>query len=211
MAVTQNPLIGRASGSFAGAVFSTSYGKNQIRSKPVEVSNPNTDAQKLVRQKFAAVSDVLRQALPFFKEAYKDESLQMPVYSHLMGYAFKNAASGTLDSVSVDYGKLSPAQDVNNIASLITLDKDTENEVTAEWTASLMYDKIGDDGTLSVMLIDQATGDVFISTLNVDVDDEQVMIPVPGVNTGKTFNCWVMAKKRVVKFKAGSDLSDSVK
>lgn len=57
MATTQNTLIGRASGSVGNVVFLTWKGINVTRSKPVSVSNPNTNDQQFQRNKFS----ILRQ------------------------------------------------------------------------------------------------------------------------------------------------------
>lgn len=45
MAVTQNPIIGRARGSVATTTFTTWKGLNVIKAKPIAVANPSTAGQ----------------------------------------------------------------------------------------------------------------------------------------------------------------------
>jgi hypothetical protein len=207
MAITQNPLIGRASGSFAGAVFSSSFGKNIIRSKPVQVSNPNTDAQKLVREKFSAVSTPLRAALPFFKNAYKDDALDMPVYSYLMGYAYKNAAGGSLGAVTVNMDVLSPAADINGIASALTIDKSINGQVSIEWNSSTLTEKLGADATLTALVIDNDTGEVYSNLTEHNIASDPLTINVNGDLSLHELYVYIMPKKKNSRFKAGNELA----
>ena len=57
---TQNPFIGRSSGSLANVTASTYLGQNILKSKPLEVRNPKTDKQVNVR-------DILAQAAKLAK------------------------------------------------------------------------------------------------------------------------------------------------
>ena len=42
MAIVQNPITARTKKKFGNAVFSKQFGKNVMRSKPMEVKNPQT-------------------------------------------------------------------------------------------------------------------------------------------------------------------------
>lgn len=46
---TQNPFTGRSKGSLANVVATTYNGQNVLKSKPLEVRNPNTEKQQNVR------------------------------------------------------------------------------------------------------------------------------------------------------------------
>lgn len=52
MAIVQNPLIGKASGSAGGYVFQSYYGRNFIRRRPVGISTCYTSDQLIARDKF---------------------------------------------------------------------------------------------------------------------------------------------------------------
>lgn len=101
MATVQNPVTGRSKGKFANAVFSKWKGRNTLRSKPLEVANPQSDAQTQQRDSFAAAmafarsissivyvgfaqfKDTISEYNAFMKEAYTgwvDKSLTPPAF-----------------------------------------------------------------------------------------------------------------------------------
>ena len=211
MAKVQNPLIGRASGKFAGAVFSTLYGQNIVRSMPVSTPVSQSDASKLVRQKFAAVSEPIKAGLPFWNDIYGDVSLNMPVYSHLVGYAFRNAASGDVDNVVVDYSKLSPAGDSLNVGASLTADKLTEGQITIDFSTAGLASKIGADGEITAMAINATTGSVTYQLTPVAPGDDEIVIPVEGDPAGVNYSIYLVPKKKISKFKPGADLVHTVK
>lgn len=57
MALVQNPIIGRARNKFGNAIFSTWRGKNTLRTKPLEVANPNTILQQRNRLRLRYLSE----------------------------------------------------------------------------------------------------------------------------------------------------------
>jgi len=102
MATVQNPITGRSKGKFANAIFSKWKGRNTLRSKPLEVANPQTDAQIQQRDSFAAAMafcrsisaivyvgfaqfrDTISEFNAFMKEAYTgwvDKSLTPPAFT----------------------------------------------------------------------------------------------------------------------------------
>lgn len=56
MAKVQNPVIGRSKGSAGGMTFSRNFGRNVMKAKVFEPSNPNTAAQQVQRSYFKTVS-----------------------------------------------------------------------------------------------------------------------------------------------------------
>ena len=57
---TQNPFTGRSSGSLANVTASTYLGTNILKSKPLEVRNPQTDKQVNVRNILAQAAKIAR-------------------------------------------------------------------------------------------------------------------------------------------------------
>ena len=55
MAISQNPITGRMSQKMSNVVFSTVFGQNVVRSKPLTVRNPKTAAQINHRAYFTKV------------------------------------------------------------------------------------------------------------------------------------------------------------
>ena len=90
MAITQNPLIGRASGTFGGAVFSKLYNKNIVRSKPVSISDAKSPAQLSQRAKFTAAHAFLSQIADFIALTYAPTSEERSGYSSAMSHFLRN-------------------------------------------------------------------------------------------------------------------------
>lgn len=78
---TQNPLIGRSSQKFSNSIFSTWKGINVVRSKPLEVANPQTPAQTEQRNKFGAMVNFARQALNTIKLGLKSQAIKQSEYN----------------------------------------------------------------------------------------------------------------------------------
>jgi len=210
MAITQNPITGRSSGKFSTAIFSTLYGQNIIRSKPVNVRTSTSDAVVFVRQKFAAVALIIKQILPLLKQIYSASDIGKGLMGFFVGKAYTAAAGGALGSPTVDYSKVLPGNDTAGLAGLFTGSKSVADKVSFTWDETAVTAKIGALGTLGFVVIDDGDGSVYISPAPVAVAAESVDIVVPGTNTGKTFSIYICPKSKVVKFKAGSDLSDAV-
>lgn len=62
MAITQNPLIGRAKQSAGGMTFTTWKGKNVLKTKATSVANPKTEGQLTQRAKMTALVSIFRAA-----------------------------------------------------------------------------------------------------------------------------------------------------
>lgn len=71
----QNPLTGRSSGSFAGAIFSTWKGKNVVRSKPIEVKPSNTLAQIKNRNRLKATAEASKGCRIIIDKTFKPEAV----------------------------------------------------------------------------------------------------------------------------------------
>ena len=75
MAIVQNPITGRTKNKFANAVFSKQFGKNTMRSKALEVKNPNTPPQKNQRSKFKLMVHEGRKLLTLLRTAFKSMAI----------------------------------------------------------------------------------------------------------------------------------------
>jgi len=59
MAIVQNPITGRTRKKFGTEVFSKHYENNTMRSRPIQVSNPQTEGQVRQRSIFAQTVDLI--------------------------------------------------------------------------------------------------------------------------------------------------------
>ena len=103
MAITQNPLIGRSSGKFSGAVFQTVYSKNIIRARPFKYRDKQSSEQLLQRSKFVVAQAWVIQFLLFIRTYFGNFGTSMSPYAFALGWYIKNAVIWDTDHFRIDY------------------------------------------------------------------------------------------------------------
>jgi len=205
MAIVQNPITGRSSGTYAGAVFATQFGKNVLRSKPVSVSVSQSDASKLARQKFKALAAAVRELSPALNTFFKSKVFNMPVTSYFIGQAYDRAVSGTLGNVVVDYSKLILPADSLGLAEYIEIGIST-NLLDVTIFQPAISNLIGTDNTLDIACYNATTGKLvgIKSGLDSTVDVINFASSLIGVDD----DIMLYAKpSKVVKSKGSSELA----
>lgn len=86
MAIIQNPIVGRAKQKFANSIFSTWYGRNVLRSKPLEVRNPRSGKQLTARYELSIRTAILALSLEMFKRIWKRKATSLPIYNEIARY-----------------------------------------------------------------------------------------------------------------------------
>lgn len=84
MAITQNTLIGRASGRVGNAVFSKWKNLNILKQKPESVANPRTELQVANRARFVATMALGRLLRPVIQLGFKEYSGQVSWLNRFM-------------------------------------------------------------------------------------------------------------------------------
>lgn len=102
LTIVQNPIIGRASGKLANAIFSKNYQKNIIRSKPIEVIDANSDAQKAQRHDFTVIQDAVSQCLTLVRMGFRGYTQKMSAFAMAMKKNLPEAVSTPGISSKVD-------------------------------------------------------------------------------------------------------------
>lgn len=208
MAIVQNPITGRSSGTYAGAVFATQFGKNVLRSKPVSVSVSQSAASKLARQKFKAIAEAVRDLLPALNVFYTSKQFNMPVMSYIIGQCYDKAVSGLLDYVTVDYSKIIPAPDSLGLGEHISAVV-TSGSVTVTLDGTEIKNIVGEDNKLNIACYNAKTGKL-ISVLQDQAPDLATKTFTSElIGSTDTIHIYVKPKKKV-QFKPGSDLSVTV-
>jgi hypothetical protein len=90
MAILQNPLIGRAKKKLGNTVFSKQFGKNTLRTKPLDVKNPRTPAQMAVRKRMKKLVQLIRQVINYVNAAYAGSVQGMSPYNRIISLNMKN-------------------------------------------------------------------------------------------------------------------------
>ncbi len=106
MAIVQNPITGRSKKKFGTAVFSRQFGKNTMRTKPVEVSNPKTLAQRQQRSKFSLMVALSRMFMPFIRLGFKQVAVSMSQFNMFMKTNIYDVITGAYPNYAIDFTKL---------------------------------------------------------------------------------------------------------
>ena len=106
MAIVQNPITGRSKKKFGTAVFSKQFGKNTMRTKPMDVRNPKTHLQKQQRNKFSILVELARLLMGLIRVTFKQVAVGMSQYNAFMQTNISTAISGTYPNFIIDYSQL---------------------------------------------------------------------------------------------------------
>lgn len=107
MSVVQNPITGRTRGKFANAVFSKWKGKNTMRSKALQVRNPQTDGQLKQRAKFSILVHLSTLVAALLRVGMKEMSSTVTQFNaFITENSFNGFLSWTGTQWNTDYTKL---------------------------------------------------------------------------------------------------------
>jgi hypothetical protein len=106
MAIVQNPVTGRTKKKYGSTVFSKSFGKNTMRTKPLDVKNPKTPKQLDQRQKFAIMVALARLFLGFIRVCFKEVAVGMSQFNMFVKLNIRTAITGVYPNYSVDFSML---------------------------------------------------------------------------------------------------------
>ena len=107
MAIVQNPIVGRSSGKFANAVFCTLLGKNVLKSKALEVSNPKTLPQQKTRAILSALSQSAKKFTNAIDVGFAAVAISMYPRNYFIKENYDNVSVNDSLDVTFDYSKLS--------------------------------------------------------------------------------------------------------
>lgn len=193
MAIVQNPFTGRTSGKFAGAVFSKQFGKNTMRSKPVEVANPKTTKQLTQRSRFSMMVVVARMILSFVRVTFKQMAVGMSAFNAFVKTNIDDFISGTYPTFTYDWTKLVIAK--GTLTNLL-------NPVAAAFAGLLVKiswtDNTGSGDALAtdqavLLLVNPTKMEVMYSTTDATRDAQEYSFTVPSSWTGDTVYCYAAA------------------
>jgi hypothetical protein len=223
MAIVQNPITGRSKNKFGTAIFSTQFGQNVMRTKPLEVKNPKTPAQLAQRAKFTTVVELMRQVLTTINEAYDDKIRNMSPFNRVVGLNLKESfdpVTGEFDykkAIFCDYegSNVSDVVLTFQVGQIIDITWDPATTDTDELNAPLKFLVVNSTKN-KVKYIDpgvlRSAGAASITVparwyddvVSVQVMAEDYTSENPQPNDPKPL-------RYVIEYKAGGDLSDKVK
>lgn len=182
MAITNNPIIGRAAGKVGGLVFTQWKGRNVIKEKPTIVANPRTEQQQAQRARFVALLALGRMLAFILRLGFKEYAGQVTWLNKFMS---TNSFSGAFAYLSGVW-QLVPANLVISEGSLyptnFLIDEVDGNDVTVTFSTSSaanqaptdLFQLVGMKGTetAGALPVERSTGTMtltFSSLVNGDV------------------------------------------
>lgn len=148
MAIVQNTLIGRASGSVGNATFSQWKGLNILKQKPSIVANPRSAQQQSNRSRFVALMQMALMLRPVATIGFKEYSGRMSWMNKFMSTNTQsnlfewvgNAETGEWvrrsENIVIAEGSLFPTPFYSSFADASTLNLLWETSVVANQTTS---------------------------------------------------------------------------
>jgi hypothetical protein len=91
MSVVSNPLIGHARQKIGNAVFSTWKGIDVLKTKPISVANPQTDAQTMQRSAFSQMVAAFRLMPSVIRAGFKKLAVKQSEFNAFTSANLKNA------------------------------------------------------------------------------------------------------------------------
>jgi hypothetical protein len=207
---TQNPLIGRASGKFGEAIFSTLDGKNIVRSKAVSYRDANSETQKATRRRFSLAGQFAKQAAPFLEHVYPRSVAKMnPVSYAIKGIMAATTDNGTAASINFSniFGNLNPT-----LGTIITQVVTATDSVEVELDNLTSYDFSMISDKILILVINEDTRAVNLFEHTVDGENTTAVVDLVGTLSGHVVKAYAINKslKAVSKFKSGSELQASL-
>ena len=163
MAISQNPITGRMRQKMSNVVFSTVFGQNVVRSKPLTVRNPRTTGQVNHRDYFTKVVQlckILKRVEAVAKRSSRTgRNPKMSAYSYLIK-GFMNAEDRTTTpykpiwpNVDLGPGEIGP---VEFTATLVT------GDLQLTWDTEYPPLNAEDTDVLVMAIVDFATMEYYI-------------------------------------------------
>ena len=163
MAISQNPITGRMRQKMSNVVFSTVFGQNVVRSKPLTVRNPKTSAQMNHRDYFTKVVQlckILKTVEGVAKRSSRTgRNPKMSAYSYLVK-GFMNAEDRTTTpykpiwpNVDLGPGEIGPVEFTATIET---------GDVNISWDKNYMPINASNTDKLVCVIVDFATMEIYI-------------------------------------------------
>jgi len=133
MTIVANPLIGVARKKMGNVVFTTQWGQNIMKTKPISIKDPKTPRQLAYRERFTKLNGIIRQILHPINRAYAGSIKNMSPYNRVMSINMKNCfIDGTS---SIDPSLFVFCENDGSFVDKIVLSSTTTNTITCTFNS----------------------------------------------------------------------------
>ena len=218
MAIVQNPITGRTRKAFGTAVFSKSYGNNTMRTKALDVKNPRTEGQVRQRNKFSTTVELVRQVLSLINEVYAGSLTTMSPFNKITSINVKNAFVG--EPPELDHTLVVLCDFVGSTVQNVTLTGQDDQIMDITWDpATVDADELASLLTFVLFNCDTNKAMIYRDAAERSVGTASVTVPSDWVGaqtalhvvTSDASQILAGKPKKIVKYKAGADLTSIVK
>ncbi|MFH0865392.1 MAG: DUF6266 family protein [Bacteroidota bacterium] len=205
MAIVQNPITGRTKKKFGTAVFSKQFGKNTMRTKPIEVRNPKTLLQKQQRAKFTLMVALARMFMGFIRIAFKQVAIGMSAFNAFVSDNITNVITGVYPAYSIDFTQLIVSKGTLTGADSGAAAAVAGHKVDISWVDnSGNGDALATDNAM-VLVINNTRKAVLQDSTTKTRADEALQLTAPVSWVGDTVHAYL-----AFKTPAGNNIADSV-
>lgn len=140
MAVVQNTLIGKASGSVGNVTFLSWRGINVLKSKPTSVANPRTPGQTLQRGKLTMIVMLYRAINNIVNIGYAARAIRQSAYNAFVKSNIRNIFTVGSDNIPIiNYALLKIAQGtIQTLILEVKADDSTSNIIALNYTQGII-------------------------------------------------------------------------
>lgn len=171
---TQNLVFGRSSGSLGNVVASALYGENIVRSKPLEVYNPQTARQTNMRTIMADVVKIAKAANQYLaitkRTARTGRSKKMSAYAYLIKDILAAKTGSTPNivlrpaGIILGTGDMEPASITSVVIDL------SDSDCESQWSPATTGNQSSND-LATVILFNLTNGKVHLSAVGTERSD----------------------------------------
>lgn len=186
MAIVQNTLIGRARNKVGGTVFSTWKGINVLKSKPLTVAQPPSDARTAQQSVIRQLNALGRQIIGTIRQAFNEVSARSTNWASWMKYN-----SPVAFDISGAVASLRPNQITASRGTLVNPPAFDRGTVIVRSYPITWTDNSGQAGANAsdqfVWVAITAAGEIYSSVTTDTRADEASTIVLPGATTVGSF------------------------
>lgn len=191
MAKLNSGILGGISGTVGNVVGGRWRGVDYIRSKPANVTNPNTEAQQAQRMRFRLVISFLKRIRPLIKAGFRNGARNQTTFNRAMSANIGQAVSGTFPDLALDPQELVFARGELPGAEGPAMDASEAELVTLTWTNNGGSGGASDDDGVMALLYNEDADEVTYSLNGAVRSEESLEVDIPAAWSGDTVAAYI--------------------
>lgn len=194
MAISQNPMTGKMSGTMGNFVTSSLGSKNIVRAKAFGSRDANSEAQQMQRGGFKLIGQLFSMLGSIPEEGFVQRDSETSVFAAFMAVNLKSAIDKSGTEAAVDYSKLVVAN--GTMAPLIVKSASFSAEGVRIGYKPSLKNQVNRSTDIMVALALTRTGELWIERQPRGEDAEAtILIPMEGVVADDILGVYLFATR----------------